>query len=39
MHKQVQEKVRPVWADWAKRAGSEGAKALQIYDEVTKSMK
>ena len=39
MHKQVQEKVRPVWTDWAKRAGSEGAKALKIYDEVSKSMK
>jgi len=39
MHKQVQDKVRPVWEDWAKRAGPWGAKALKIYDEVSKSTK
>ncbi|MBW2146342.1 MAG: TRAP transporter substrate-binding protein DctP [Deltaproteobacteria bacterium] len=38
MLKQIQQKIRPVWDDWAKRAGKWGAKALKVYDEVTTSL-
>jgi len=36
IHKQIQEKVKPVWLDWTKRAGPEGQKALQIVEELSK---
>jgi len=38
MLKQIQQRIRPVWDEWAKRSGSWGAKALKVYDEVSKSM-